>query len=60
MFATMPSFDRCLVALMILIVSLPDRPPTTPGPPHPLNIIQKQIMIRINIMPGGGVCGANI
>ena len=53
MFATMPSFDRCLVALMILIVSLPDRP-DTPGAEHPLNIIKKQIMIRINIIPGGG------
>jgi hypothetical protein len=54
MFATMPSFDRCLVALMILIVSLPDRPPTTPGPEHPLNIIKKQITTRTNIIPGGG------
>jgi hypothetical protein len=54
MFATMPSFDRCLVALMILIVSLPDRLPTTPGPEHPLNIIKKQITTRTNIIPGGG------
>jgi predicted ATP-grasp superfamily ATP-dependent carboligase len=54
MFATMPSLDRCLVALMILIVSLPDRP-DTPGAEHPLNIMKKQMTTRINIMPGGGV-----